>query len=260
MKIIKVIIVSMAVAVIVGCFSTKKNTTDLAFYCSFDSTARIQCPEVGPEASLVTNVSLVSGVEGKALSVPPFVPCLSYVLPKGFLGRKGCIEFWGKILNDNDHGISDGGNPRFFCIKWESKAEALIDFNTNNGGGDSGFHAMLPGFNLTSHKGRSSHSYSDLLKGSDWRDWKHYAVTWNEDGISSLSDKPRIAVFVNGSLYTMRGIKAESHVVLKTMSEESATLDIPRNPTNGFPGNNKVPYLIDEFKIWKTDKTSFDLK
>lgn len=244
----------LLLGILAGCL-TLGDSDDLVFSCSFDSEAAIREPEIGPKAILADNVRLVPGVKGMALAVPPKVACLSYPLGKAFFGRKGCIEFWGKIEKPQDRGISDGGDPRFFCIKWENQSEALIDYNSNNGCGRSGFHALLPGFNLTSHDRMGFHRYQDIL-GDSWREWKHYALVWNEDGIAGLEGTPRIAVLVNGRPYRMFG--ADSHVDHKTMQELTATLDIPRNPHNGTPFNNKSPFLIDEFKIWKTDRIPAD--
>ena len=240
---------------LVGCASLQKSNSDLLFYCSFDSERVVATPEIGPSPSFMENVALVDGVRKKALSVTPLVPCLSIPLPAGFLGSRGCIEFWGKIEKETDFCCTDGGDPRFFCIKWEKCAEALVDMTTNNGGGRGGLHAMVPGVNLTSHLSLGRHTYSELLAESDWKSWKHYALVWNEDGIRSLPDAPRVALLINGKVRKLHG--SEGHVDLETLLRQTATLDIPRNPVNGFPDNNKTPFLIDEFKIWKTDKTDF---
>ena len=99
--------------------------------------------------------------------------------------------------------------------------------------------------------------YEDLFPGSDCRDWHHYAIVWDEDGIADIPEKPRKALYIDGKLIPniqIHNMSVENarHVVTTPM-----LLSFTHDPSKGPSFCTKSPFLIDEFKIWNHAKTTF---
>ena len=106
----------------------------LVYYCTFNSREDVSRPKVGPRGFFMAG-DFTKGVDGLALHVPPYTSAARFELPPGTIGRKGTIEFWGKI-DEGMARLTTGGCPRFFeIICYEPRDEISQDWNSNNGTG-----------------------------------------------------------------------------------------------------------------------------
>ncbi len=69
-----------------------------------------------------------------------------------------------------------------------------LDIVSNNGCGNSGFSTGTLLGNMASIRGFRQLRYDELYPSSDYRDWHHYAIVWDPDGISSLTGTPKMAL------------------------------------------------------------------
>lgn len=254
MKITKIIIVSIVIAVVVGYFLTKKNSTDLAFYCSFDSESALR-----EKGSNYIKGAIVPGKIGNALSIPAHTAAAEFPLPVGVLGTKGCVEFWGR-LDASKQRLSTCGSPRFFQIfSRNPQTEISCDWNCNNGCGGGGFTVRMDGTLMSTSQSMPDGWNPKVVLKDDVAAWHHYAFVWNIDGIKSLSsEKMKVitAVFVDGRLLMQATSDHYPDWKFGILSNYSSVLYLP-DRLDEMPGYGRAPYSIDEFKIWKTDKTDF---
>ena len=99
--------------------------------------------------------------------------------------------------------------------------------------------------------------YAELFPSGDWRDWHHYAVVWDPDGISALPHAPKAALLIDGRLVASAGFQPVSANTIRMPSETPYVLGITNDPVIDAEHNTKSPFLIDEFKIWNYAKTDF---
>ena len=79
----------------------------LVYHCTFNSREEVSKPKVGPRGFFMAG-DFTKGVDGLALHVPPYTSAARFELPPGTIGRKGTIEFWGKIDEDARARLSSG--------------------------------------------------------------------------------------------------------------------------------------------------------
>ena len=231
----------------------------LVFYCTFDDEASVLSPTVGPKGIFLQG-KFNDGKVGNALLTTVYAQNAAFALPKGFFNTAGCIEFWAKIQNPSPY-IGSGGDPRLFTIiqKPTNNTICTIDIVSNNGAGNSGFSTWTFLGNMASIRGMRHLRYEDLFPGSNPRDWHHYAVVWDKDGIGNLAGNPQKALFVDGKYIP----DIQEHI--KSSNEVASTLSSPtllsftHDPSLDPELATKSPFLIDEFKIWNYAKTDFDL-
>ena len=236
----------------------KGNSLDgLIFYCTFDDAASVTSPAIGPTGRFMTG-NFAAGKIGGALMALPYTKHAAFEFPAGFIKDAGCIEFWAKILKQNPN-VANGGDPRLFMITCADSHEMTcnIDIVSNDGTGNSGF-ALRTWFGAKSSiRGMRYLSYADLFPSGNWRDWHHYAVVWDKDGISGLPQAPRAALLVDGKLIVSAGFESLSAHMIRMPSETPHVLGFTNDPVIDTEHNTKSPFLIDEFKIWNYAKKDF---
>ena len=158
----------------------------LVFYCTFDDEAAVTTPKVGPQGTFLQG-DFMQGKVGMAMQTTVYSQNATFELPANFFGTSGCIEFWAKILKPSSY-IGNGGDPRLFTITQKSTNITIstLDIVSNNGGGNSGFATWTFLGNMASVRGCRSLRYEDLFPTSNFRDWHHYAIVWDTDGIADL--------------------------------------------------------------------------
>ena len=223
----------------------------LIFHCTFDDEASITSPAVGPAGTFMTG-TFEEGKIGKALLTRPYTNHAAFEFPQGFLKDSGCIEFWAKILKHSST-VGTGGDPRLLTITRTDNRDFVfnVDIVSNDGGGNSGFALRTWYGGKASISGMRPLRYEDLFPAGDWRDWHHYAILWDINGISGLPGSPKTALLVDGKLT----IGTEYDTILITPSTKAHVLGITCDPALSPENNTKSPFLIDEFKIWDYAKT-----
>lgn len=229
----------------------------LIFHCTFDDVASITSPAVGPRGRFMTG-GFSDGKFGKALMAMPYTRHAAFEFPAGFIKDAGCIEFWAKILKQTPF-VATGGDPRLLVLTCADTHDLAcnIDVVSNDGTGNSGF-ALRTWFGVKSSVSGMPHlRYADLFPSGDWRDWHHYAVVWDKDGIIDLSGTPRAALLVDGKLIASAGLEPIAAHMVRMPSETPYVLGITYDPAIDAERNTKSPFLIDEFKIWNYAKKDF---
>ena len=234
--------------------STSSTVSTLLYHCTFDSPQSIAHPAAGPAGRFLGG-SFVPGKAGRALRVEKDAASFEAALPKGFLGPEGCIEFWAKIEGDDPNYV-DGGDPLFFSLFDERGAVTLLGFAANNGfarGGLAGAIVSWP-FGTVAHWSGSM-PYDGVL-GPDWAGWHHYAMSWKAKG---FGDGSFVKVFVDGKPQPVLGGVDDDKVParLADLPNHAFLLGFPWDRSHGDNRRSKKPFLIDEFKIWKTARTEF---
>lgn len=225
-------------------------TGGLIFHCTFDDAASITSPAVGPAGTFMTG-TFEDGKIGKALLTKPYTNHAAFEFPQGFLRDSGCIEFWAKILKPSSM-VGDGGDPRLLAITRADNRDFVfnVDIVSNDGGGNSGFALRTWYGGKASINGMRPLRYEELFPAGDWRDWHHYAILWDINGISGLSGSPKTALLVDGKLT----IGAGHDTILITPSTKAHVLGITCDPALSPRHNTKSPFLIDDIKIWNYAK------
>lgn len=230
----------------------------LIFHCTFDDSESITSPAVGPKGIYLRG-SFLEGKTCKALQTTVYAQNATFELPSNFFGTSGCIEFWAKILKPSSY-IGNGGDPRLFTItqKITNHTICTLDIVSNNGCGNSGFSTWTFLGNMANLRGCRTLRYEELFPESDYRDWHHYAIIWDKNGIANLAGCPKTALLVDGKLipdiqYHVRS-SADAASIVATPMLLSFTHDPKLDPELC----TKSPFLIDEFKIWNHAKTEFD--
>jgi len=223
----------------------------LIFHCTFDDAASITSPAVGPAGTFMTG-TFEDGKIGKALLTKPYTNHAAFEFLQGFLRDSGCIEFWAKILKPSPM-IGDGGDPRLLAITRADNRDFVfnVDIVSNDGGGNSGFALRTWYGGKASIRGMRPLRYQDLFPAGDWRDWHHYAILWDINGISGLPGSPKTALLVDGKLT----IGTEYDTILIMPSTKAHVLGITCDPALSPRHNTKSPFLIDDIKIWDYAKT-----
>ena len=127
---------------------------------------------------------------------------------------------------------------------------------SNDGSGNSGFALRTWYGSKSSINGMRYLHYGDLFSSGDWRDWHHYAVVWDKNGIFDFPDSPKAALLVDGKLVTSVGFGSEPVNMARMPSQMAHVLGITSDPQTNPELNTKSPFLIDELKIWDYAKTA----
>ena len=216
----------------------------LIYYTTFDDAEAFLDPVVGPKGHL-GNATFAPGKIGNAAYVPRLGNVGIVELPKGFLGVRGCIEFWAKIdVRREMYGDCD---PRFVQIRFRGGNDVIMEYSDNNGGGKGGFNIRLPGQGLVSSNRLGGHTYSEILGAAETK-WHHYAVSWSET---------KCTFYLDGKPVRM-GYAYEGRMDESILNGQTSELGFPnvRLSDGSMP---RSAFWIDEFKIWNFEKTEFDL-
>ena len=226
----------------------------LIFHCTFDDAASITSPAVGPAGTFMTG-TFEEGKVGKALMVMPYTKHAFFNLPAGFLNDAGCIEFWAKILKSSPY-VGTGGDPRILLMTYADTHEIAcnVDIVSNDGGGNSGFAMRTWYGGRASINGMRQLYYADLFS-SDWRDWHHYVLVWDKNGVPTLPNSPRVALLIDGKEVTSTRFQPIPEDITRMPSKTPYVLGFSYDPACSVEHNTKSPFLIDEFKIWDYVKT-----
>ena len=221
-------------------------TGGLIFHCTFDDAASITSPAVGPAGTFMTG-TFEDGKIGKALLAKPYTNHTAFEFPQGFLKDSGCIEFWAKILKTSPT-VGGGDDPRLLAITRADNRDLVfnVDIVSNDGGGNSGFALRMWYGGNASISGMRPLRYEELFPTGNWRDWHHYAILWDKEGISDLPGSPKTALLIDGKLTIGAGFGAAHNLPSKKPHVLGITCDPALSPEN----NTKSPFLIDDIKIW----------
>lgn len=200
----------------------------------------------------------VEGKYGKALMAVPYTKHAAFKFPVGFMKDSGCIDFWARVLKPNP-AVGTGGDPRLLAITFADTHELAgwLDVGSNDGTGNSGFTLSTWFGAKSSIKGMRCLRYQELFPAGNWRDWHHYAVVWDKNGILDLPITPKAALLVDGKLVASLETQSVPAHLLRMPSQTSYVIGITYDPTLGVENTTKSPFLLDEFKIWNYAKTDF---
>lgn len=224
----------------------------LVYHCTFNTREEVSKPKVGPRGFFMAG-EFTKGVDGRALHVPPYTSAARFELKPGTVGRKGTIEFWGKI-DEGMARLATGGCPRFFeIICYEPRDEISQDWNSNNGTGGAGLTFRLGGLPVMASSSYGRFLTYDFIKDNLYG-WHHYALVWDADGIIlNNGGTATAAVFVDGkSVMTTSAANWEG----PPLANHRSFLVFPSREDE-MPSYARVGYAIDEFKIWNYAKTDF---
>ena len=230
-------------------------TGGLIFHCTFDDEKSITSPAVGPAGTFVSG-TFEDGKIGKALLAMPYKSHASFNIPASFLNDSGCIEFWAKIVKSSPQ-IGDRGDPRLFAFTFADThtPACKIDLVSNDGGGNSGFATCSWFAGIASIRGMHGLHYGDLFTPQNWRDWHHFALVWNKDGISDIQGNPSVALIVDGKQIPNTIFNPCPVELLRMPSKTAYILSFTYDPVSSAEENTRSPFLIDDFKIWDYAKT-----
>ena len=236
---------------------------ELLYHCTFDSPESVERPAAGPAGQFLGG-EFVPGKVGNALFVKAGTHAAEVPFPTGLMQPEGCIEFWAKIPGaTKETCYPDGGNPTFFAMKVGKWVNTFVKYTANDGFGTGGLHADLPGSAYISSRPSWSESatYPDFL--GDPAAWHHYALVWSEKGLDAASEalgrRVVSALYVDGRLVNPAyGTNDPDRAkFLREFVVNSVVLAFPIVPGCQDFAQNRVDYLIDDFKIWNFPKTDF---
>ena len=236
-----------------------KGGDGLVFYCTFDSKDSVTTPEVGPRGTFLRG-EFMQGKVGMAMQTTVYSQNATFELPADFFNTSGCIEFWAKIQKPSQY-IGNGGDPRLFTITQKSTNNTIstLDIVSNNGAGNSGFATWTFLGNMASLRGCRSLRYDDLFPTGNFRDWHHYAIIWDKDGIPDLDGTPKMALLIDGKMIPDVQNHVRSSEAASAIMSTPTLLSFTHDPELDPELSTKSPFLIDEFKIWNYSKTDFGI-
>jgi len=220
---------------------------ELVFSCPLDSEKDITSPAVG-SAGVLHNGSFVKGVVGNALQVKSYT--LGAVF--GFEELRKCfpagtVEFWARI----DKTLDSYANidPNFFRSYCDNSHIVRMEFSANDGRGMHGLMCATPWATLTTASDWGmSYPYSDILGEGEAFKWHHYAIVWDQNGISGVGK--RNAVYIDGKLH----LSADSYSASTEDKYKTGNLRLEIGVEN-----SAGSYSIDEFKVYNYAKTTFNI-
>ena len=235
----------------------------LVFHCTFDDRESTLSPIIGKADVRILNVTFEEGKFGNAMRVQRGLPAVEIKLPPNTFGRKGCIEFWAKLI-DGKTEFSTGGDPRFFTLYTAVGGQCgNFEYASNSGNGNKGLCGTIwTGFAATHSGCTHLMPYSDIFHGKPYEEWHHYAISWNTSDVgysdNVTKSSIRVDLFIDGKqVSTVHEFGSVDDMALKIFGD-SILMGIPMNE-RGPSYNNKATFLIDELKIWDGHKTAFDL-
>lgn len=222
--------------------------SDLVLYSTLDSAADVTAPRVGAPGE-VKDADFIDGLYGKAIRVLGSSVTPRFMLESGLPVEKGSIEFYAKIVTD--HTVYVAGNDVYFLASI-TDAGALTDrflIDANDGGGGHGFVCSYPvGMGRTSYEGYgSSYDFSTIYGQKDPKEWHHYAIVWNTNGIAGSSHAMRLYLDEEIVLSNfVSSVECDDAYVSRMVQKVWLHL-----------GGGLTETVYDELRIWSTDRTTF---
>ncbi len=240
----------------------------LLYHCSFDSPVAVERPAAGPNGRFLGG-EFVPGKVGNALRTFADEPAAEVDFEPGILGPRGTIEFWAKKEKSEKGSFAESEGLRFFGLWLYAKGETPpwcsthFEFSSNDGMGMSGLCGMVNHCSWATKPSFGGWPY-DIIRDSLF-DWHHYAVVWDAEGLPGTKAPDGgpavVQVYLDGKPVSTQGRQTVSFggKHLRNISPQWGKLAFP-TPSNGWnPSRSRIPYLIDEFKIWSAPKTDFGM-
>ena len=229
----------------------------LLYHCTFDSEEAIERPAAGPSGTFLGG-TFEEGKAGNALRVRKGLSSAIVRFEKGVLRPRGTIEFWAKIENDRET-FGDGGDPRFFMMETAPGSETVFQLAANDGCGRGGLSVYHQGLSVASEDHCLGPARYDSVVPGATKGWHHYALVWDENGVSGLDGPVALAAFIDGRRIPLHGDTGlgKAPRMASRIRDNPATLFFSLNPELDRGFNNKSDFLIDEFKIWSAPKLPF---
>ena len=222
--------------------------SDLVFYSTLDSESSIKSPAVGA-AGTCNDATFQTGKYGNALYRPAHDDyTVEFPLAEGLPVEKGCIEFCAKILKEgSSYEVQD---PSFMVLRTSDHGSVLGFFYicANDGAGGHGLTGNMPAGAMTTLSGYgSSYPYSTVFGEADAKAWHHYAIVWNTNGVAGSSQSVRLYLdgVIQGSVE-----KTDCDYGASYVSKATQSMRLNFSETHS-------DFLIDELRIWSTDRTTF---
>ena len=169
---------------------------------TFDSRDAILKSKIGPPGAYKGGGKFVEGKVGRALMLR-FDEDDRVSFPKEIINAKsGTLMFWAKLI-DFPELLSPGQNPALVQIH-DGHSTFGIHLNGNDGYNNRGLCGWAgKGGHCGKHFQWAATTYEWGLGKGRAADWHHYALVWNEDGLSGVADgTKRFAVFLDGEPVT----------------------------------------------------------
>ncbi|NPV02055.1 MAG: hypothetical protein HPY53_11810 [Brevinematales bacterium] len=224
-------------------------TSQLLFWCKFESKLSIDTPEIGP-SGICSNDSFGPGKYGNAY-VADSSEKYGVVFPKSIIPpTQGCIEFWGKLTgcsgnisyNTYFFNAGDGSTDITKKKQWNM----VITYNDGWGFGGLASRCANGGAGTGDY---GSYTYEGIL--GDPTAWHHYALVWSSTGVPGSSYNMQI--FLDGVKH------GDCLVDYVPITYDPYIFNAPL--TNNFfllwtwEPNGTV--AIDNLKIWNYPKVNF---
>ena len=167
--------------------------------------------------------------------------------------NRGCIEFWAKLANFPSS-IGVGAYPGFVWLTdtADHHHHYNLSLNSNDGLGGGGLCARAGRLHESSAGSYGSWTYSQVLGAGQVSDWHHYALVWDESGISGVGNGTRnIAAFLDGALDSSHWGSPSGR---RFMPLGGGVFEIVRTSS----GLSQGTTFIDNLKIWDYAKTNFN--
>ncbi|MBQ8111795.1 MAG: hypothetical protein IJ146_01180, partial [Kiritimatiellae bacterium] len=252
-------LVALVVLALFAANAAQKKRT-LVYHSTLDSAASVTSPAVGSAGTCTTTAAFMEGKSGNALYIPDSTSPVMIPFEDGLPQEKGCIEYWAK-MQPSSVWISSGAWPRFYCFNVTGTQNSPVSFlqlSSVSGWEGGGFCCWHGNVTVESHKydqyGYSSDHISSYLQlfgeGDSYLDWHHYEIVWNINGLADDTESI-VAVKLDGNIVAKSALAGVNIDQFKTVMGKPSELYFPLQ--DGFSTFSRVPYLIDEFKVWDSD-------
>jgi len=245
-------LVALVVLALFAANAAQKKRT-LVYHSTLDSAASVTSPAVGSVGTCTTTAAFMEGKSGNALYIPDSTSPVMIPFENGLPQEKGCIEYWAKI-QPSSISISTGAWPRFYCFNETGTQNTPISFlqlSSASGWEGGGFCCWQGNATVESHAYGAAYSYLKLFgEGESYLDWHHYEIVWNVNGLADDAESI-VAVKLDGNIVAKRALADVDIDQFRTNMGKPSELYFPLQ--DGFSTYSRVPYLIDEFKVWDSD-------
>ena len=250
-------LIALIVLAIFAANAAQKKRTPV-YHSTLDSASAVTAPVAGAAGTCSDGATFVEGKSGNALYIPASTSPVMVPFENGLPQDKGCIEYWAKI-QPRDVSLSTGAWPRFYCFNETGTQNTPISFlqlSAASGWEGGGFCCWQGNVTVESKTNGFVNNYSELFGESDsYLDWHHYEIVWNVSGLADDAESI-VAVKMDGNVVAKTALAGVDTDQFKTNMGKPSELYFPLQ--DGFSTYSRVPYLIDEFKVWDSDVIAED--